>query len=138
MNGVTTLHCNMVTESVYCVRAQDHELLKYDGLTIIDEFLAKFEIIVPEHQRFDAMRWALRAMPTRWRGTHEGTFEDWRTCRYMVKIRFGKLELRIMDKYDGRDDPCMHLTKWIKAYGEEPQPEWVHLFYHTLDVIPTN
>jgi len=21
---------------------------------------------------------------------------------------------------------------------EEPQPEWVHLFYHTLDVIPMN
>jgi len=26
----------------------------------------------------------------------------------------------------------------MKVYGEEPQPEWVHLFYHTLDVIPMN
>ena len=32
----------------------------------------------------------------------------------------------------------MHLTRWTKAYGEEPQSEWVHLFYHTLDVIPRN
>ena len=24
------------------------------------------------------------------------------------------------------------------AYGEKPQPEWVHLFFHTLDVIPMN
>ena len=24
------------------------------------------------------------------------------------------------------------------VYGEEPQPEWVHLFCHSLDVIPMN
>ena len=23
-------------------------------------------------------------------------------------------------------------------YGAEPQSEWVHLFFHTLDVIPIN
>ncbi len=40
------------------------------------------------------------------------------------------------EKYDGQDDPCTHLAKWAQAYGEKPQPEWVHLFYHTLDVIP--
>ncbi len=55
-----------------------------------------------------------------------------------MKIRFGKPELQIMDKYGGHDDLHMHLTKWTKAYGEEPQPEWVHLFYHTVDVIPRN
>lgn len=42
------------------------------------------------------------------------------------------------NKYDGRNDPYMYLAKWTKVYGEEPQPEWVHLFYHTLDVIPMN
>jgi len=26
----------------------------------------------------------------------------------------------------------------MHAYGEKPQPEWVHLFCHTLDVIPMN
>lgn len=69
---------------------------------------------------------------------HEGTFEDWHDCRRMIQIRFGKLELRMTMKYDGCDDPCMHLTRWTKPYGEEPEPEWVHLFYHTLDVIPRN
>ena len=107
-------------------------------MTIIDEFLTKFEIIVPEHQKFDALRWALRAMLARWWGTHEGTFDNWRGCKCMMKIRFGKPKLCLMEKYDGHDDPRMHLTKWIKSYREEPQPEWVHLFYHTLDVIPRN
>ena len=44
----------------------------------------------------------------------------------------------LVDKYDGRDDPRTHLAKWTKFYGEEPQPEWVHILYHTLDVIPMN
>lgn len=26
----------------------------------------------------------------------------------------------------------------MKAWGEEPQPEWVHIFFHTLDTISTN
>lgn len=55
-----------------------------------------------------------------------------------MQIRFGKPKLRIIKKYDGRDDLCMYLTKWTKADGDEPQLEWVHLFYHTLDVIPMN
>lgn len=114
------LHCNMMTKSLYCVRAQDRELPTYDGLATIDEFLTKFEIAVPKHQRFDALRWALRAMLARWWGTHEGTFNDWHGCRRMMKIRFGKPELCIMEKYDGRNDPRMHLTRWIKAYQEEP------------------
>ena len=42
------------------------------------------------------------------------------------------------NKYDGQDDPRMHLAKWAHAYGEKPQLEWVHLFCHTLDTIPMN
>jgi len=44
----------------------------------------------------------------------------------------------MIDKYDGSDDPRDHLAKWTKAYGVDPQPKWVHLFCHTLDVIPMN
>jgi len=43
-----------------------------------------------------------------------------------------------MDKYDGKDDLRTHLAKWAEAYGARPQPEWVHLFCHTLDVISMN
>lgn len=55
-----------------------------------------------------------------------------------MRLQFGKPKLRIANKYDGRDEPRTHIAKWTKAYGEEPQPKWVHLFYHTLDVIPMN
>lgn len=55
-----------------------------------------------------------------------------------MKTRFGKLKIRMIDKYDGQDDSCVKLAKWAQAYGEKPQPEWVHLFCHTLDVVPMN
>lgn len=55
-----------------------------------------------------------------------------------MRICFGKPKVRMKDKYDGRDDPRDHLAKWTKDYGAKPQPEWVHLFFHTLDVIPMN
>jgi len=32
----------------------------------------------------------------------------------------------------------VHLAKWTQSYGENVQAEWVHLFCHTLDVIPLN
>jgi len=138
LNEVTTLNCNMMTKSLYCIRAQDHKLLMYDGLTTVDEFLTKFQSTVPEHQQFDALIWALQVMPVNWWGTHEGTFYDWHGYRHMMQIRFGKPKLRINEKYNVCDESCLHLTRWVQAYGEEPQPEWVDLFYHTLDVIPRN
>ena len=54
LNGVKTLNCNMMTRSLYRIKAQDHELPMYNGLKTVDEFLTKFEIVVPEHQRFNA------------------------------------------------------------------------------------
>ena len=56
----------------------------------------------------------------------------------MMRIHFGQLKVRMTYKYDKRDDLLDHLIKWSKAYGAEPQPEWVHLFCHTLGVIPMN
>lgn len=46
--------------------------------------------------------------------------------------------MRLIEKYDGRNDPSDHLAKWNGVYGAEPQSEWAHLFFHTLDVIPMN
>ena len=43
----------------------------YDGLTTVDEFLNKFEKEVLKQQRFDALKWALCAMPAQWWGTHQ-------------------------------------------------------------------
>lgn len=56
----------------------------------------------------------------------------------MMRLRFRIAQMQLADKYDRWDDPRIHLAKYSKVYGEEPQPEWVHLFYHTLDVISMN
>ena len=44
----------------------------------------------------------------------------------------------LTDKHDGRDDRRAHHAKWTEVYEEEPQPDWVYLFCHTLDIIPMN
>jgi len=107
-------------------------------LTDVDIFLDAFEREVSKKNPFQALDWALHATPVRWWGMHKDNFGDWHEYRRMMRIHFGQPKVWMTDKYDGRDDPRNHLTKWIKAYGLEPQPEWVHLFCHTMDVIPMN
>jgi len=51
---------------------------------------------------------------------------------------FGHPKVRLTEKYDGRNDICNHLAKGTKVYGTKPHWEWVHLLYHTLDIIPMN
>jgi len=74
----------------------------------------------------------------RWWGMHKDNFDDCRVYRKMMILRFGRPQVWLTEKYDGRDGPRDHLEKWTKVYGAEPQPEWAHLFCHTLDVIPMN
>lgn len=53
-------------------------------------------------------------------------------------MHFGKPKVRMTNKYDGMDVLHDHLAKWTQAYRAKPQPKWVHLFCHTLAVIPMN
>lgn len=34
------------------------------------------------------------------------------------EIRFGHPNTRLIEKYNGKDDPCDHLMKWTKAWGK--------------------
>jgi len=63
----------------------------YDGLSEVDDFLNKFERYVLEQQRFDALKWVLCDMPTRWWGMHQKRFKDWCKCRSTMHMHFGKL-----------------------------------------------
>jgi len=76
LHKVTMVNCNMMIRSLCCVTIEAWELPTYDGLTMVDEFLSKFESVVLKQQRLDALKWALRTTPTRWWSTHQGKFED--------------------------------------------------------------
>lgn len=65
-------------------------------------------------------------------------FFVWRDYRRMMKPWFGCAKNKITKKYNGKDDPHYHLEKWTKAWGTETWLEWVHIFFHTLDMIPMN
>jgi len=124
--------------SLHYVSTEVRDLPTYDGLSEVDTFLDKFEMEVPEKKRFQALNWVLGTMLARWWGMHKGRFEDWHACRRMMHTWFGKPRVRLINKCNGQDDLRAHLAKWTKVYLEKPQPEWVHLLCHTLNVIPMN
>lgn len=99
-------------------------------------FIDKFERDALEEHRFQAFDIALRATPTRWWGMHKEKFSDWKEYQRMMKLRFKYSNTRIIEKYTRKGDPHEHLARWEKAWGEESQPEQVHIFFHTLDTIP--
>ena len=55
-----------------------------------------------------------------------------------MRVCFGHPKVRLIEKYNGRNDLHDHLAKETEVYGVKPQPKWFHLFCHTLDVIPMN
>lgn len=86
LHEVTTLNCNMMTKWLQYVSTEVRDLLTYDGLCEVYTFLNKFEREVSEKQRSQALGWVLSAMPTRWWGTHKGSFDKWCKCRGMVHL----------------------------------------------------
>lgn len=66
----------MIIRSLHRVKTKVRDMPMYDGLTVVDEFLNKFESTVPKQQQFDVMKWALRATPARWWGMHQRRFGD--------------------------------------------------------------
>ena len=110
----------MIIRSLRCVSTEVRDMPTYDGLSEVDAFLDRFEREVPGKQRFQALNWVLCTMPMRWWGTHKGSFDDWRECRRMIRTRFGKPRVRLTDKYNGQDNPCAHLARWMPTYGKQP------------------
>lgn len=132
------MQCNMHTKSLLCISIEVCNLPYYDGLEYVKLFMDKFERDVSEEHCFQALYIALRATPTRWWGTHKNNFTNWKEYQRMMKLRLGYANTHITEKYIGKDDSCENLARWTKAWGEEPQLEWVHIFFHTFDTIPMN
>ena len=88
LHEVTTMSCNMMTQSLHCVSLEVREMPTYDGLNDVDLFLYAFEREVPEKQCFEALDYALRTTLARWWGTHKGSFDDWCECRRMMRMLF--------------------------------------------------
>lgn len=138
MHEVSTLRCSRLKNSLHCVSTEVRKLPYYDGLDDVNIFLDQFEKDVPKEHWFQALHLALIAMPTRWWGTCKDNFADWKEYRRMMQLRFRCASNRLTEKYIGKDDLHEHLAQYTKAWGEIPQPEWVHIFIHTLDVMPKN
>lgn len=126
----------MIAKSLRRVSTKVRKLPHYYGLTDVDLFLDEFEREVPKEHHFQALELALCATLAYWWGTHKEKFTSWKEDRWMMQLRFVYANTRMNEKYSGKDDPHENLAWWTRAWGIEPQPKWVHIFYHTLDTIP--
>lgn len=52
LHEVSTLHCNMMTNSLCCVSSEVRNMTYYDGLTDVHHFLDVFEREVPKKHCF--------------------------------------------------------------------------------------
>lgn len=86
------------------------KLSYYDALGDFISFINHFEIDVLEEHWFEALGLALRAMPTRWWGTHRDNFSDWKEYHRLMRLRFGYTNTRIPKKYRGKDDQHENLA----------------------------
>lgn len=128
----------MMTKLLHWVSLEVRNFPYNDGLTNVEKFLDEFEREVPKKNHFQSLDLTLCAMPAQWWGTHKDNFEEWREYRIMIRFWFGHPKFRLTEKYDGINDLHRHLEKWTKVYGIEPQSDWVHILYHTLDIILMN
>lgn len=76
----------MMTKSFHCVSSEVRNLLYYDGLTDMDNFLDVFEQEVPKDHHFQELDLALHATLARWWGTHKDSIDDWRDYRRMMRL----------------------------------------------------
>lgn len=79
---------------------------------------------------------ALRGTLARWWTAHNRNIATWETCHRLLAIRFGNDARGINYKYDGQNNPRIHMESCVKAWHHKDVDEWVHLFIHTLDTIP--
>jgi len=90
----------------------------YDGLGNINTFIRGYGRWVPKSQRLLALDQALRATPARWWGTHKKNIGDWKQCRELMWVRFGRVEIELVDKYVGQNDRRNHIQLYMAAWEE--------------------
>ena len=86
------------------------ELLTYEGLPNLETFFSEFKGIVTEPHRLTALDYVLKAMPTKWWGTHKKSISEWPQCRILMEVRFGKEVNVVSQKYTGLSNPVEHIN----------------------------
>ena len=62
----------------------------YESLPNLASFLVEFEEKVTKSQQLSAFDYVLKAMPTKWWGTHKQSISEWPQCRILMEIIFGE------------------------------------------------
>jgi hypothetical protein len=92
MYKVSTRRCARLTREVHWIGTIVSNILTFDGMNSLENFLSEFETSVPTQQRLLAMEEAMKDTPTRWWGTHNRNITDWTQCRTLMTAWFSAQE----------------------------------------------
>ena len=116
MHEVSFRKCGLIMQSMCHVTTEIVELPIYEGLPKLSVFLMEFEENILEPQQLLALEEALKDTPARWWVTHKNTINGWVQCQWLMIVLFGNTEVYHTGKYDGRNDPSIHLMECQKLW----------------------
>jgi hypothetical protein len=77
-----------LTKEVHWSGTKVSNLPTFDALNNLATFLLEFEEIVQVQKRLLALDETLKAIPTRWLGTHKKNIADWVQCCTFIRVHF--------------------------------------------------
>jgi hypothetical protein len=80
MYEVSTRTCVRLTREVRWIGTEVSNLVTFNGINHLEDFLLEFEEIVPIQQRLLALDEALKETRVIWWGTHKNNITDWVQC----------------------------------------------------------
>lgn len=109
-----------------------------NGIGKVAQFIQKMEEEKHEHQRLQALDISLKGTPMRWWVMHHTQVGTWLQVTKLLCTRFIVVKYDLSIHFQGMEDAKAHLTLcepwWTKQ--QVPSKQWVHIFVHTLDIIP--
>ena len=88
MHEISGRRCAHLTKSLHWIETEVGQVLVFDGLSNIKDFLKEYEAQIPSSQRLQALDAALQATPTRWWVAHKNNITTWETYNRLLVIRF--------------------------------------------------
>ena len=85
---VSARRCAFMTNSLRWIGAEIKDILSFDGLADVNDFLQQFEQEIPHKQRIAAIDLAVKATPARWWHAHKENIASWDDIKRLIAIRF--------------------------------------------------
>ncbi len=98
-------YCARVTKSIRWVGSEIRTSPTFDGLTNMEEFVAKFSEQVPDSQKVESLDSTFRAIASIWWNGHKKNIHSWRDCQNFLCLRFLDQPQEVQSRFNRNTSP---------------------------------